>query len=297
MRRSFARTSRGPIALAGLAALVLGGLALVSSPGSANDQGPSTDDGRVSICHATGNGGHVLITVDENALHAHMAHQDHRDVIATNGGCASASPTVTVTQTSTATATATTTATATATATATTTATATATATVTATATTAVPGPTVTATVTPAASVTPTPTLTPTVAPVTAVNICHANPDGSYTALTVDAAASFSGHLADTADIIPPVGDFAGLNWTVDGQAIFTNGCVVPAEPAVIAPAEANVPSDGAVAPLAATVPSGGVAAGGGSSAPALPRAGLLLLILGAAGAAISGIRLAATRV
>ena len=298
MRIPSSRTARGPLALAGLTALVVAGLALVSAPGSAVDNVSSQSE-RVDICHATGNGGHVLITVDEDAVAAHMTHQEGQDFFPTNGSCgsASATPTVTVTATQTATATATATQTATATATATQTApatatatqTATATATATQTATTVVPGPTVTVTAT------ATPTIGATVSPVGALNICHANGDGTYTTLAVDANATFGGHLADAADIIPPVGAFAGQNWTADGQAIFTNGCVVPVLPAVIAPAEANLPGGGAVAPLPATIPLG-VAAGGGSSAPAAPPAGLLLLLLGAAGAAIAGIRLAAAR-
>ena len=111
----------------------------------------------------------------------------------------------------------------------------------------------------------------------------------------MNAAAGFGGHLADASDVIPPVGDFPGRNWTLDGQALFRNGCAVPVLPAVIAPAEATLPGGSVVAPERATLPSG-VPAGGGSSAPAAPPAGLLLLLLGAAGAAISGIRLAADR-
>lgn len=247
MSSSIARTSRGPLALTLLVALVVAGMAFLVSPGSATT--------KVGICHATGNGGYVFIEVDEHAVNAHMNHQHGRDVMATNGNCPSASPSPTPTVTAT---------------------------------------PTASATVTATATPTATPTVTPTVAPVTVINICHANVDGTFATVSVDAVGDFSGHLADVNDIIPPVGDFAGLNWTVDTQATFANGCVVPSE-AVIAPAAANVPADGSVAPLSATVPTA-VSAGGGSTAPALPTAGLLLLLLGAVGAAISGIRLAAAR-
>jgi hypothetical protein len=33
-------------------------------------------------------------------------------------------------------------------------------------------------------------------------------------------------------DIIPPFGAFPGYNWTVDGQAVYNNGCAYPAAPA-----------------------------------------------------------------
>ncbi|MGI9197459.1 MAG: hypothetical protein ACR2KE_08350 [Candidatus Nanopelagicales bacterium] len=36
------------------------------------------------------------------------------------------------------------------------------------------------------------------------------------------------GHGGHAADIVPPVADFAGLNWTPENEAILTNGCKVP---------------------------------------------------------------------
>ena len=72
------------------------GLAHDTSPGNSGEH-------KTTICHATGSASNpsVLITVDDNALKAHQAHQDGKDIIpAPAGGCpGAASPTKTKTPT------------------------------------------------------------------------------------------------------------------------------------------------------------------------------------------------------
>ncbi len=69
-----------------------------------NDESPgNSGEHKTTICHATGSASNpfVLITVDDNALKAHQAHQDGKDIIpAPAGGCpGAASPTKTKTPT------------------------------------------------------------------------------------------------------------------------------------------------------------------------------------------------------
>ncbi len=63
------------------------------------------------------------------------------------------------------------------------------------------------------------------------VTICHsAGQSGNYTLNTVDddSIVGDDGHGAHENDIIPPFGDFNGLNWDAEGQAIWNNDCEVP---------------------------------------------------------------------
>jgi hypothetical protein len=69
------------------------------------------------------------------------------------------------------------------------------------------------------------------------VTICHATPPDTaangYVEISPSAAGVYNGHLKEhAADIIPPFtysGQTYSLNWDAAGQAIFANGCVVPA--------------------------------------------------------------------
>jgi len=76
--------------------------------------------------------------------------------------------------------------------------------------------------------------------PADKITICHATASDSnpYVEISVDAASivgdSGHGHSGVNAgDIIPPFtidgNAYAGNNWDVDHQAIFDNGCSVPA--------------------------------------------------------------------
>ena len=61
-----------------------------SSPSSGGGGGGQDNEhGKVTICHATGSetNPYVLITVDEHALKAHMAHQDGQDIVNPAGPC------------------------------------------------------------------------------------------------------------------------------------------------------------------------------------------------------------------
>jgi hypothetical protein len=59
-------------------------------PGAATsqEQSPGNESGKTTICHATGSATNpfVMITISNNALPAHQAHQDGRDVIPAAGG-------------------------------------------------------------------------------------------------------------------------------------------------------------------------------------------------------------------
>ncbi|HVW23171.1 MAG TPA: hypothetical protein VHB51_01650 [Candidatus Saccharimonadales bacterium] len=69
------------------------------------------------------------------------------------------------------------------------------------------------------------------------VTICHSTGSSSkpYTTVKANPNGIISGHAKHSGDIIPPFTyndhgtskNFAGLNWTVTGQAILRNGCVV----------------------------------------------------------------------
>lgn len=77
------------------------------------------------------------------------------------------------------------------------------------------------------------------------VTLCHAtNSDSNpYVPITIDDNGTLDGHDGHTGpiwdptlkaqhiswgDIIPPFGDFPGMNWTAEGQAILAAGCTVP---------------------------------------------------------------------
>ena len=71
----------------------------------------------------------------------------------------------------------------------------------------------------------------------THVTICHATPPDTaangYVRISPSASGVYQGHLREhAADIIPPfvyAGVTYSLNWDATGQAIWNNGCVVPA--------------------------------------------------------------------
>ena len=50
-------------------------------------------------------------------------------------------------------------------------------------------------------------------------------PDGGPVASTTVLAALYKATDIVWGDIIPPNGDYAGLNWTPEGQAVYNNGC------------------------------------------------------------------------
>jgi hypothetical protein len=100
-------------------------------------------------------------------------------------------------------------------------------------------------------------------------------------------AQSLKDQHIEWGDIIPPHDNFAGLNWTAAGQAIFRNDCKVPEQPpktpeaketpkATQPPRAAETPKPGADAPVTAVAPeikppsagSGGLSGGAGGSAP-----------------------------
>ncbi len=63
----------------------------VAPPANSPPAPKASPSPKITICHATGNGGYVEITISENGLHGHGGHAD--DIIpAPAGGCPSASP-------------------------------------------------------------------------------------------------------------------------------------------------------------------------------------------------------------
>jgi hypothetical protein len=56
--------------------------------GTSEEHPPGNESGKTTICHATGSATNpfVLITISNNALPAHQAHQDGRDIIPATGG-------------------------------------------------------------------------------------------------------------------------------------------------------------------------------------------------------------------
>lgn len=69
---------------------------------------------------------------------------------------------------------------------------------------------------------------------------------------TTDQAQKLKDDKTKWGDIIPPVGDFDGLNWTKDGQAILDNGCKL-VEPVTPPPVDVCLNIEG----IQTTVPSG----------------------------------------
>src|SRR5690242_17787407 len=85
-------------------------------------------------------------------------------------------------------------------------------------------------------------------APKPKIEICHATNSNSnpYNSANADQSADVGGHDGHNGpvwfdgidvswgDIIPPFdydgGSYPGKNWTVEGQAIWNNGCEVPAQ-------------------------------------------------------------------
>lgn len=88
-------------------------------------------------------------------------------------------------------------------------------------------------------------------------------------------------------DIIPPFGEYEGLNWTAEGQAIWNNNCqyvvVVPVDPEVpTTPDTGSVLGATTAAPQVTAVPVKGVSAGGrGSVVPTAVAAVASLVTLG----------------
>ena len=74
---------------------------------------------------------------------------------------------------------------------------------------------------------------TPTVTANDKIVICHSNGPGSWVQQDPDVEGVLNGHAKHPEDIIPPFnyngGSFPGLNWDAEGQAIYENGCVLPA--------------------------------------------------------------------
>ena len=63
------------------------------------------------------------------------------------------------------------------------------------------------------------------------VSICHATESETnpYNKISVD-VDGLNGHGDHGKDIIPPVGQFAGLNWDTQGQVIWANNCNLPGD-------------------------------------------------------------------
>jgi hypothetical protein len=116
-------------------------------------------------------------------------------------------------------------------------------------------------------------------------------------------AQSLKDQHIEWGDIIPPHDNFAGLNWTAAGQAIFRNDCKVPQQPpktpeaketpkATQPPRAAGTPKPGADAPVTAVAPeirppsagSGGLSGGADGSAPGWIGFATLLTGLGVLG-------------
>jgi hypothetical protein len=74
---------------------------------------------------------------------------------------------------------------------------------------------------------------TPTLTAQDEVVVCHSNGPGSWVQQSPSVDGVLSGHAEHPNDIIPPFdyqgGPFPGLNWDPEGQAIYKNGCVLPA--------------------------------------------------------------------
>ena len=82
------------LATVGAAGLMLAGATMATASAVTADHGQQNE--KVTICHATGSetNPYVEITVSENALPAHLRHQDGRDLVpAPATGCGDVSPT------------------------------------------------------------------------------------------------------------------------------------------------------------------------------------------------------------
>ncbi|GAA5196040.1 hypothetical protein GCM10023346_27480 [Arthrobacter gyeryongensis] len=95
-------------------------------------------------------------------------------------------------------------------------------------------------------------TVSANAAPSDKITICHATHSAShpYIAVTMSLSA-LSGHVADTADIVPAnSGDFMpnGQNLTPENIAILNAGCVV-ASPPVVSPPVTSPPTEPATTP------------------------------------------------
>ena len=64
------------------------------------------------------------------------------------------------------------------------------------------------------------------------VLVCHVTGNGTYRAVTANAAGIYNGHLGDHEDIIPPFTfrgeQVQGQNYEGEYLAIYTNGCSAP---------------------------------------------------------------------
>lgn len=101
------------------------------------------------------------------------------------------------------------------------------------------------------------------------VTICHAtgSKKNPYVRITPDAAGVVSGHAGhqDKRDIIPPfdyydasgsLQHFPGLNWDEKGQAIYMNGCRIPAPGSTTTVPTPTTPPIVSTVTVTTTVPS-----------------------------------------
>ncbi len=57
------------------------------------------------------------------------------------------------------------------------------------------------------------------------ITICHATGEGNYVSISPNKNGVLNGHDNHEDDIIPAFDDYAGKNWTTEGQAIYNNDC------------------------------------------------------------------------
>ncbi|MDO8732870.1 MAG: hypothetical protein Q7L55_09940 [Actinomycetota bacterium] len=68
----------------------------------------------------------------------------------------------------------------------------------------------------------------PAMAAPSTLRICHAKASSDQPYVSQH-PGNISAHFDDAQDIIPPFGDFAGMNWDAASQALWNNGCAAQA--------------------------------------------------------------------